>query len=94
MCEVILDICAEKRVYEDFFGSLAQRCCSLRKECGHCFEKMFRYQYEIAHRLESFKLRIVATFFAYLLSTDAISWKVCNFFFQNKMHYFILFSGT
>jgi pre-mRNA-splicing factor CWC22 len=33
----------------------------------------------MAHRLESFKLRNIAKFFAHLLATNTISWKVCNF---------------
>ncbi|CAF3844871.1 unnamed protein product [Rotaria sp. Silwood1] len=76
VCQMILDTCAQKPEYECFFGLLSEHCCSLRKEYIKSFEKVFRDQYKIAHRLESFQLRNIAKFFGHLLCMDVISWKV------------------
>ncbi|CAF1574935.1 unnamed protein product [Rotaria magnacalcarata] len=41
-----------------------------------CFENVFQDQSDIVYRLENVKLRNVAKFFAHLLVTDAISWRI------------------
>ncbi|CAF2180227.1 unnamed protein product, partial [Rotaria magnacalcarata] len=78
LCQVIVNICAEQQTYEDFFGLLGQRICTLKKEYVKYFEKVFQDQYEIVHGLENVKLRNVAKFFAHLLFTKSISWDVLN----------------
>lgn len=40
------------------------------------YQRIFQEQYDTVHRLETNKLRNVAKFFAHLLFTDAIEWKV------------------
>ncbi|CAF4610522.1 unnamed protein product [Rotaria sp. Silwood1] len=76
LCQIILDKCAKKRRYKQFFGLLGQHFCSLKKEYVEYFEEIFQDQYKIIHRLEYIDLRKVAKFFAHLLATDAISWSV------------------
>ncbi|CAF4994158.1 unnamed protein product, partial [Rotaria magnacalcarata] len=53
LCQVIVNICAEQQTYEDFFGLLGQRICTLKKEYVKYFEKVFQDQYEIVHGLEN-----------------------------------------
>ncbi|CAF4989034.1 unnamed protein product [Rotaria sp. Silwood1] len=76
VCRIILDLCAKKRRYRPFFGFLAQRLCLLKTEYVGCFEKAFQNQYEIAHHLESVKLKNLSNFFGYMLATNSISWSV------------------
>jgi len=76
---MILDFCVQKGKYVPLIGSLGIRLCKLKKEYMQSFEKIFRNQYEIIHRLERFELIIVSKFFVDLLGASAISWKVCNF---------------
>jgi pre-mRNA-splicing factor CWC22 len=77
---MIVDACAQQRTYKHFFGLLAQRFCSLKKENVECFKRIFQDQYETISRLENIKLRNVAKLFAHLLATDAIPWSVRIFF--------------
>jgi pre-mRNA-splicing factor CWC22 len=76
LCQVILDTSSEKSTYERFFGLIGYHICLSKKTCIECFEKLFEDQYQIVHRHENFKLKNIATFFAHLLETDSISWRV------------------
>eukprot|EP00079_Xenopus_tropicalis_P008723 XP_002932080.2 PREDICTED: pre-mRNA-splicing factor CWC22 homolog isoform X1 [Xenopus tropicalis] len=76
LCNMILDCCAQQRTYEKFFGLLAGRFCSLKKEYLEAFENIFKEQYDTIHRLETNKLRNVAKMFAHLLYTDSVPWSV------------------
>lgn len=40
------------------------------------YERLFNEKYEAIHRFETNKLRNIAKFFAHLLFTNAIEWKV------------------
>jgi len=73
---MIMDCCAQTRVYDRFYGLLAGRFCKLRKEFQSSFENIARDLYNTIHRLDMTKLRITAKFVAHLLATDAISWDV------------------
>jgi hypothetical protein len=56
-----------------------QKCCLSRKEYIELFEKLFPNQYEIVHRMDNKKSRNTVQFYAYLLSSNMISWNVCSF---------------
>lgn len=53
-----------------------QRFCMLNRAYMTSFQRMFAEQYEVIHRLETNKLRNIATLFAHLLHSDAMSWEV------------------
>lgn len=76
LCRMVLDICAQQRTYESFFGLLAQRFCQLNTIYAVLFENLFKETYESVHRFDTNKLRNVAKMFAHLLFSDAINWKV------------------
>ncbi|CAF4121991.1 unnamed protein product, partial [Rotaria sordida] len=78
LCKIILNMCAEQHTYKCSFGLLGEELCEARKEYVQHFEKIFQDQYEIAHSLENMKLKNVAKFFAHLLRTNAISWRVLD----------------
>ncbi|XP_015176554.1 PREDICTED: pre-mRNA-splicing factor CWC22 homolog isoform X2 [Polistes dominula] len=78
LCHMFLDCCAETRTYEKFFGLLAGRFYAINKTYITPFEQIFQDSYYTIHRLDSNKLRNVSKFFAHLLFTDSISWKVLS----------------
>jgi pre-mRNA-splicing factor CWC22 len=73
LCQILLDISKMQQAYDSFYGFVAERCCSLKKEYKRSFEKIFQNEYKICHRIETFKLRNTAKFFTHLIITDAIS---------------------
>jgi pre-mRNA-splicing factor CWC22 len=73
---MIVNSCAQRRTYINFFGLLAQRLCSLKKQYVECFERMFQNSYETIAYVEDIKLIKISKFFAHLLAIDAISWSV------------------
>ncbi|KAI3380903.1 hypothetical protein SNEBB_002422 [Seison nebaliae] len=78
ICHMITDCCAQQRIYEKFFGFLAQKFCQIRKIFRDTFEKIFEEQYVTCHRLETIKLRNTVTLYAHLLATDSIDWKILS----------------
>jgi len=68
LCQMVLDICAQRPTYEEFFGLLDRQLCLLKKEYVEYFEKVFQDQYEIIHSLENVQLRNVAKLVAHLLT--------------------------
>ncbi len=80
LCQIILDICAQRPKYERFFNLLGQKLCSLKQEYVKYFEKIFEDQYEIVHTLGNVQLRNFCKFFAHLLINHAISCGFCIHF--------------
>ncbi|WZZ62774.1 pre-mRNA-splicing factor CWC22 homolog [Brassica napus] len=76
LCVMILECCAEEKTYRPFYGHLAQRFCLRSKTYRECFEDLFVRQYATVHRLETNKPKNVAIFFAHVLATDALPWRV------------------
>lgn len=50
----------------------------MEKKFMEPYQRIFQEQYDTVHRLETNKLRNVAKFYAHLLYTDAIEWKVSS----------------
>ncbi|CAN7051039.1 unnamed protein product [Brassica oleracea var. botrytis] len=76
LCVMILECCAEEKTYRPFYGHLAQRFCLRSKTYRECFEDLFVRQYATVHRLETNKPKNAAIFFAHVLATDALPWRV------------------
>jgi len=84
LCNMILDCCSMGRSYTKFYGLLAQRFCNLNVIYVDAYKDIFVNCYTNVHRLESFKIRNCATFFAHLLSTDAIPWEILSLIKLNE----------
>jgi pre-mRNA-splicing factor CWC22 len=69
---MIVECASQERTYEKFFGMIGERFCKLNRMWADLFEEGFVTYYETIHRFETNRLRIIAQFFAHLLSTDAI----------------------
>ncbi|MCL7040093.1 hypothetical protein MKW94_016683 [Papaver nudicaule] len=61
----------QERTYRQNYGLLVQRLCMISKIHQENIEKCFVQQYSMVHRLETNKLRNIASIFAHLLGTDA-----------------------
>ncbi len=73
---MIVECASQERTYEKFYGMIGERFCKLNRIWMELFEEGFVNYYETIHRFETNRLRIIAQFFAHLLSTDAIGWHV------------------
>ncbi|XP_004295295.1 PREDICTED: pre-mRNA-splicing factor CWC22 homolog [Fragaria vesca subsp. vesca] len=75
ICTMLLDCCREEKYYRPFYGLLGQRLCMIRRVYQENFERCLVQQYSMIHRLETRKVNTVASFYAHLLSTDALPWQ-------------------
>lgn len=69
---MIVECASQERTYEKFYGQIGERFCKINRMWTDLFEDGFVHYYETIHRFETNRLRIIAQFFAHLLSTDAI----------------------
>ncbi|CXJ26470.1 pre-mRNA-splicing factor CWC22, putative [Plasmodium berghei] len=76
ICNMLIDCCCMEKTFQKFYALQGERLCKLKIIYQENFEKCFENSYNTAHRLETAKLRNCSKFFAHLLYTDAISWKV------------------
>jgi pre-mRNA-splicing factor CWC22 len=76
LSSMIVECASQERTYEKFYGMIGERFCKLNRMWTDLFEEGFINYYETIHRVETNRLRIIAQFFAHLLSTDAIGWHV------------------
>ncbi|WPA97110.1 pre-mRNA-splicing factor cwc22 [Cercospora beticola] len=73
---MIIECCSQERTFNKFFGLIGERFCKLNRLWKDLFQDQFMKYYETIHRFETNRLRIIAQFFGYLLSSDAIDWTV------------------
>ncbi|EME89495.1 uncharacterized protein MYCFIDRAFT_160691 [Pseudocercospora fijiensis CIRAD86] len=73
---MIIECCSQERTFNKFFGLIGERFCKLNRLWQDLFQDMFTKYYETIHRYETNRLRIIAQFFGFLLSSDAIGWHV------------------
>ncbi|KAF2728535.1 MIF4G-domain-containing protein [Polyplosphaeria fusca] len=78
LTDMIIQCASQERTYEKFYGQIAERLCKLNRTWTDLFQDDFIRYYETCHRLETNRIRIVSTLFAYLLATDAIGWYVLH----------------
>lgn len=78
LCTMVLECCSQERTYLRYYGLLGERFAKLRRVYHDAFAELFGKQYELIHRLETAKLRNVAKFFANLLASDALTWRVLS----------------
>jgi pre-mRNA-splicing factor CWC22 len=73
---MIVECASQERTYEKFYGMVGERFCHLNRMWAELFEEGFAHYYETIHRFETNRLRIIAQFFAHLLSSNGIGWHV------------------
>jgi pre-mRNA-splicing factor CWC22 len=76
VCGLILDCCMNERTYMRFFSLLAQRFAEVSEVFRDNFMKTFVETYAVIHRYDTNKIRNAAKFFAHLLYTEAIDWRI------------------
>ncbi|KAF9735220.1 pre-mRNA-splicing factor cwc22 [Paraphaeosphaeria minitans] len=69
---MIVECASQERTYEKFYGQIGERFCKVNRMWHDLFEDGFVHYYETIHRFETNRLRIIAQFFAHLLSTEGI----------------------
>ncbi|CAF4095315.1 unnamed protein product [Rotaria sordida] len=78
LCQVIVDICAQHRIYERYFDLLGQELCTFNKKYTRYFEEIFKDQYKILHTLENVQLQNLVKFYVHLFIGHSISWRVLD----------------
>ncbi|KAF2210908.1 hypothetical protein CERZMDRAFT_106674 [Cercospora zeae-maydis SCOH1-5] len=73
---MIIECCSQERTFNKFFGLIGERFCKLNRLWKDLFQDQFIKYYETIHRFETNRLRIIAQFFGYLLSSSSIDWNV------------------
>lgn len=75
LCQMFLDCCVEMS-YQSYLGSLAKRFCNINRTYAQHFEGMFKTFYSTVSSFDPNQSCSVGKFFAHLLMTDSISWKI------------------
>ena len=84
LVSMIVESCAQEKVYLKFMGLLGERFARLNRMWTELFEESFVKYYSTIHRYETNKLRNIARFFGHLLATDAIGWHVMSTIHLNE----------
>jgi len=75
---MIIDCNMNERTYLRFYGLLAQRFCELSETFRDNYMKSFVETYALIHRHETNKIRNTSKFFAHLLYTEVIDWRILS----------------
>lgn len=65
-----------ERIYQDFFGLLAQRFCTIGDQYKELFVAAFVNYYNSVFKLEANKIRNLGKMYAHLFYTNSIDWKI------------------
>ncbi|KAK5664044.1 hypothetical protein OQA88_258 [Cercophora sp. LCS_1] len=84
LVSMIVESCAQEKVYLKFMGLLGERFARLNRMWTELFEESFVKYYSTIHRYETNKLRNIARFFGHLLAVDAIGWHVLSTIHLNE----------
>lgn len=84
LVSMIVETCAQEKVYLKFMGLLGERFARLNRMWMELFEESFVKYYSTIHRYETNKLRNIARFFGHLLATDSIGWHVLSTIHLNE----------
>lgn len=76
MINMIIDCCAEERVYINYYGLLGERLCKSKEDFTKLFHKSFVERFSAIDEYNIQKIRKMGKFFAHLLSYDALDWFV------------------
>ncbi|KAK3692870.1 hypothetical protein B0T22DRAFT_448390 [Podospora appendiculata] len=84
LVSMIVETCAQEKVYLKFMGLLGERFARLNRMWQDLFEESFVKYYSTIHRYETNKLRNIARFFGHLLAVDAIGWHCLSIIHLNE----------
>ncbi|KAK3333599.1 hypothetical protein B0T19DRAFT_418552 [Cercophora scortea] len=84
LVSMIVETCAQEKVYLKFMGLLGERFARLNRMWQDLFEESFVKYYSTIHRYETNKLRNIARFFGHLLAVDAIGWHCLSVIHLNE----------
>ncbi|KAJ8676942.1 hypothetical protein QAD02_012729 [Eretmocerus hayati] len=76
ICQTLLECCIEMERYEQFFGILVEKFCFGSNSVAQSFAEMFEDVYKNLEIFEKNKLKNIMRLYAYLLSSDSISWEI------------------
>jgi pre-mRNA-splicing factor CWC22 len=81
---MIIECCSQERTFSRFYGLMGERFCNLNRNWQESFEQAFETYYTTIHRYETNRLRNIAKFFGYLISSDAIGWQCFSVIHLNE----------
>lgn len=81
---MIIECCSQERTYSKFYGLIGERFAKLNRLWTDLFEQSFAKYYDTIHRYETNRLRNIARFFGYMLSSDGIGWHVLSVVHLNE----------
>ncbi|KAK4165312.1 putative pre-mRNA-splicing factor cwc-22 [Cladorrhinum sp. PSN259] len=84
LVSMIVESCAQEKVYLKFMGLLGERFARLNRMWMELFEESFVKYYTTIHRYETNKLRNIARFWGHQLANDAIGWHVLSIIHLNE----------
>ncbi len=76
LVDMILECCMMERIYQSFFGLLAERFCYIDEKFKELFIEAFLNQYNNIFKQEANKIRNLAHLFGHLFYRKAVDWKV------------------
>lgn len=76
LCQMIIECCSQEKTFYSSYGLLAQRFCLINKTYVSKFEELFASQYGTIHRLDTRKIRNIASLYASLLASDVLPWSL------------------
>ncbi|KAE9524213.1 hypothetical protein AGLY_015252 [Aphis glycines] len=78
ICVLFFELCFERNSYSEHLGHITQIFCQLNRFLIGPLEKLFVDTYNIVNSFDTIKLHNIAKYFAQLLYSDVISWKVLS----------------
>ncbi|CDF33288.1 unnamed protein product [Chondrus crispus] len=76
LCEMIVEYCSREKTFSRSIGLLGERLCSLERSYVSGFEWTFAKHYAGIHRHGEREIRLMATFYGFMLASNALPWNV------------------
>lgn len=76
LCEMVVEYCSQDKTFSRPIGRLGERLCSLERSYVSGFEWTFAMHYAGIHRFDERKIRLMATFYGFMLASNALPWNV------------------
>ncbi|KAJ8677770.1 hypothetical protein QAD02_013557 [Eretmocerus hayati] len=76
ICQTLLECCKSMKRYKTNFGILVEKLCYGSSPVAEAFGAMFEDIYKSLENFEENQLKNIAKLYAYLLSSDSISWEI------------------
>ena len=76
LVDMILECCMMERIYQSFFGFLAERFCIVDDKYKELFLQAFLNRYNNIFKEEANKIRNLAHLFGHLFCRKAVDWKI------------------